>query len=132
MSNNVPQIKMPRILTLLAESRPEENELKSEAQFQRLVASVSGLPLSPRTPRAASDRGRYPEEADTEEPYREDTPSDDDDDGSQFAYTPSEPISIIKPVTPAHSVNGDDISESPGAAMDIDFVSLTHVYTPLH
>ena len=89
-------------------------------------------PLSPRTTRAASDRGRYPEEADTEEPYREDTPSDDEDDGSQFAYTPSEPISIIKPVTPAHSVNGDDISESPGAAMDIDFVSFTHVSTLLH
>ncbi|CAL1694146.1 unnamed protein product [Somion occarium] len=134
-------IKMPRILTLLAESRPEENEVKSEAQFQRLVASVSdiGLPGQPRTPRAASDRGRYPEEVDTEEPHREDTPSDEEDDeyekhaaasdtGAPFAFAASEPINIVKPITPAQSVNGDDFAESPGGAamMDIDMPSSSY------
>lgn len=125
------QIKVPRILTLVSESHPEEAEVKSEAQFQRFVASCSDLPLQPRTPRAPSDRGRYPEEADTDDPQREDTPSDDDDDNvapsesSTFAFVPSEPINIAKPVTPAQSVNGDDFSvESPGAAMDIDMVRL--------
>jgi len=121
-------IKMPRILTLVSEAHPEEAEVKSEAQFQRFVASCSDLPLPPRTPRALSDRGRYPEEAETDEPEREDTPSDDDDDNvdptesSTFAFgAHSEPINIVKPVTPAQSVNGDDFSvESPGAAMDID------------
>ncbi|KAH8099330.1 hypothetical protein BXZ70DRAFT_292655 [Cristinia sonorae] len=126
-----PQIKVPRILTLLAESHPEEAEVKSEAQFQRFVASCSDLPLQPRTPRAPSDRGRYPEEADTDEPEREATPSDDEDDNvapsesSTFAYgAPSDPINIMKPVTPAQSVLGDDFSvESPGAAMDVDMPS---------
>lgn len=110
----------------MAESHPEEAEVKSEAQFQRFVASCSNLPLQ---------RGRFPEEADTDEPEREDTPSDDDDDNadpvepSAFAFTPSEPITIAKPVTPAQSVNGDDFSvESPGAAMDIDMVSIIMSY----
>ncbi|TCD62851.1 hypothetical protein EIP91_006332 [Steccherinum ochraceum] len=123
-------IKAPRILTLLSESHPEEAEVKSEAQFQRFVASYSDPPLQPRTPRAPSDRGRYPEEAATDEPEREDTPSDDEDEqadlleSSAFAFTPSEPINIVKPVTPAQSVVGDDFSvESPGTAMDIDMPS---------
>lgn len=120
---------MPRILTLLSEeAHPGEDEVKSEAQFQRLVASCSDLPFQPRTPRAASDRGRYPEEVPNDDPTRENTPSDDDDDEGDtapFAYGASEPIAITKPVTPAHSVNGDEFlfSESPGgAAMDIDLV----------
>ncbi|KAI0697569.1 hypothetical protein BC835DRAFT_754628 [Cytidiella melzeri] len=115
-------IKIPRILNLLAESRPEENEVKSEAQFQRFVASFSECPTQPRIPRALSDRGRYPEEAGLEEPTREDTPSDDEDGPAQpFSYTGSDPVNIAKPITPAHSVYGDDVglSESP-MAMDID------------
>ncbi|KAI0322169.1 hypothetical protein OF83DRAFT_1095598 [Amylostereum chailletii] len=125
--------KLPRILNLVTESRPEENEVKSEAQFQRLVASFSELPMQPRTPRAPSDRGRYPEEA-GEDTLREETPSDDgeDDDEYAFAFAPpkSDPISIIKPRTPAASVcgsiNGDDPSmDSPGGmmAMDVDLPS---------
>lgn len=142
---------MPRILTLLSESRPEENELKSEAQFQRLLASCSVLPTQPRTPRAASDRGRYPEEADSEDPFvREDTPSDDDDEeldeSTPFSFGPvsssagpsmttsSGPAtsagaskSTTRVPTPAQSVNGDDMGmlDSPGAmAMDVDVVGL--------
>ncbi|KAJ6621104.1 hypothetical protein B0H10DRAFT_1790430, partial [Mycena sp. CBHHK59/15] len=125
------QLKQPRIINLLAESRPVENEVKSEAAFQRLLASGSELP---RTPRTIADRGRYPEEAGHEDFQREDTPSDDEDDGDDPTYAPfypiangSEPINIR---TPAGSVNGDDInnmciSESPGlsSAMDVDVPS---------
>ncbi|KAL4252500.1 hypothetical protein ABKN59_002779 [Abortiporus biennis] len=123
-------VRLPRILSLVQESHPEENDVKSEAQFQRLVASGSDLPTHPRTPRASSDRGRYPEEADTEEHGREETPSDDEEDESvTFAYIASEPINIVKPVTPAQSVAGDDygFSESPGGvAMDIDLPSSSY------
>lgn len=126
-------LRQPRILNLLAESRPEENEVKSEAAFQRLISSSSGLPTQPRTPRVAADRGRYPEEAgQEEEPQREDTPSDDEDeaDDTPFAFSASggsQPISIQNPRTPAASLNGDDlymsISESSSfgtVAMDVD------------
>ncbi|KAJ7446419.1 hypothetical protein B0H11DRAFT_2162301 [Mycena galericulata] len=119
-------LKQPRILNLLAESRPVENEVQSEAAFQRLLAS--GVEL-PRTPRTVADRGRYPEEAGHEEFQREDTPSDDGDDDSTYPPlyplpTGTEPINIR---TPAGSVNGDDmcISESPSlSGMDVDVVSL--------
>jgi hypothetical protein len=123
-------------MNLLAESKPEENEVKSEAAFQRLISSSTGLPTQPRTPRVAPDRGRYPEEAgQDEEPQREDTPSDDDDetDDAPFAFSASggsQPISIQNPRTPAGSSNGDDlymsISESSSfgtVAMDVDLVS---------
>ncbi|KAF8846182.1 hypothetical protein BDN67DRAFT_891078 [Paxillus ammoniavirescens] len=121
------KLKPPRILNLLAESRPEENEVKSEAAFQRLIASCSDLPIQPRTPRAPSDRGRYPEEVCDEEVQREDTPSDDDDDDVEgiFAFDPQSDMSTTKPCTPAHSMNGDDpsmsIMGSPmTVAMDVD------------
>ncbi|KAI0094313.1 hypothetical protein BDY19DRAFT_988170 [Irpex rosettiformis] len=120
-------IRNPRILNLLADSHPEDSEVKSEAQFQRFVASFSESPPQHKIPRAPSDRGRYPEEAGLEEPTREDTSSDDEDEfgfSQPFSYTgTSEPINISKTITPAHSVYGDDtgMSESPGyTAMDID------------
>jgi hypothetical protein len=129
------QLKLPRILNLVRESsRPDENEVKSEAQFQRLVASFSELPTQPRTPRAPSDRGRYPEEASEDRDLQPcDTPSDDSDydepDGIPFAFAASthEPITI-RTRTPAASVSGslcgdDPCADSPGAAMDIDMVS---------
>jgi hypothetical protein len=120
-------------MNLLAESRPEENEVKSEAAFQRLITSCSELPVQPRTPRVTTDRGRYPEEAGREEFTREDTPSDDEEtEETPFAFSAlssSEPIKI-KTSTPAGSVNGDDLSmnisesSSFGAAgMDVDLVS---------
>ena len=128
------QLKLPRILNLVRESsRPDENEVKSEAQFQRLVASFSELPMQPRTPRAPSDRGRYPEEVSEERDLQRcQTPSDDSDyeeaDSIPFAFAPptQEPITI-RTRTPGASVSGslcgDDLSaHSPGAAMDIDMV----------
>ena len=128
------QLKLPRILNLVRESsRPDENEVKSEAQFQRLVASFSELPMQPRTPRATSDRGRYPEEASEERDIQRcQTPSDDSDyeeaDSIPFAFAPptQEPITI-RTRTPAASVSGslcgdDIIANSPGTAMDVDMV----------
>ncbi|TDL28229.1 hypothetical protein BD410DRAFT_894312 [Rickenella mellea] len=133
--------KPPRLLTLAAESRPEEVEVKSEAQFQRLLASYAGLSSSlghSKTGRAMSDRGRYPEEAAVEEEVqREDTPSDDGqtEEDAAPAYGSfkapaggSEPISFTRPSTPAHSFHGTPdetfmgISESPGGnkMMDVD------------
>ncbi|KAI0714979.1 hypothetical protein C8Q76DRAFT_795787 [Earliella scabrosa] len=118
-------VRVPRILALVAESHMQENEVQSEAQFQRMLASFSDSPANPRTPRAASDRGRYPEEAGGDEPQRESTPSDDEElEDVPFAYSESAPAT--KPVTPAQSVNGDDPSmlESPiGTAMDVDMPS---------
>ena len=126
------QIKFPRVLSLLSESRPEDNEVKSEAQFQRLLASYTGNPLTPKTPRAPSDRGRYPEEAEDEEEVA--IQSDDDDeelvDGSTFDYhTTTEAINISRRGTPAQSINGDDpYSWYPGSPagssyMDVDPVN---------
>lgn len=133
------QVKLPRILNIVRESsRPDENEVKSEAQFQRLVASFSELPMQPHTPRAPSDRGRYPEEVSEDRDVpRCQTPSDDSDyedaDTSTipfpFAPPTQEPITI-RTRTPVASVSGslcgDDITaDSPGgAAMDVDLVSI--------
>lgn len=127
------QLRTPRILSLRAESRPEENEVKSEAAFQRLITSCSELPMQIRSPRCPSDRGRYPEEAVQDESQREGTPSDDsyDEEDQTFAFHPTttEPIYIGKPHTPANSINGDDLpmslSASPctaGGSMDVDMV----------
>ncbi|KAF7290497.1 hypothetical protein MKEN_01496700 [Mycena kentingensis (nom. inval.)] len=131
--HTVTKPKQPRIMNLLAESRTLENEVQSEAAFQRLLASGADLP---RTPRSVADRGRYPEEAVQDNLFaREDTPSDDEDD-FESTYHPihhgTEPINIR--TTPAASVagsvagsvNGDDmcISESPSlSAMDVDMPS---------
>lgn len=142
----LPQLKQPRILKILAEPKPEEDEVKSEAAFQRLIHSSSELP---RTPRPIIDRGRYPEEAGREEEtQREATPSDDELelDDTPFAYSaPSgtQPITIRGMRTPggsaansvsgsvAGSVNGDDLigmsiseaSSSNGTTpMDVDMV----------
>ncbi|EAU92742.2 hypothetical protein CC1G_01787 [Coprinopsis cinerea okayama7 len=119
-------LKPPRILKILSEPKPEEDEVKSEAAFQRLLHSNSELPIPPRTPRPFTDRGRYPEEAPVheEETQREETPSDDElelDEPFAFSAPPppatgTQPINIVrqKTQTPAGSaagsVNGDDAS----------------------
>ncbi|KAL4069783.1 hypothetical protein V8B97DRAFT_1969225 [Scleroderma yunnanense] len=119
-------LKPARILNILAEAtRPEDDEVKSEAAFQRLIASCSGLPIPPRTPRGPHNKGRYPEEAVDEDIQREDTPSDDDDVDAIFAFDPPSEPATTKPCTPAHSVSGDDLATfSTGSpmvvAMDVD------------
>lgn len=81
--------KHSRLLDIRSEiNSPIEAELKSEAQFQRLVASWanSGLPMTkhfPRTPRSWTDRGRFPEEAGNDDVEgTNDSGSDDDDLGA--------------------------------------------------
>lgn len=121
------------MLSLLSESRPEDSEVKSEAQFQRLLASYTGNPLTPKTPRAPSDRGRYPEEAGDEEEVA--VQSEDDDElceGSVFDYNATtEAINISRKGTPAQSISGDDLySWNPGSPvgssyMDVDPVSIS-------
>ena len=134
------QLKQPRILNLLADARLEDADVKSEAAFQRLVASCSELPAQPRTPRTFTDRGRYPEEAVREENAQESPSDDESEDGEgQFAFSATsgtQPINIQKSHTPAGSItgsfNGDDLNMSisetsssfGAAAMDIDVVSL--------
>ncbi|KAK0233735.1 hypothetical protein IW262DRAFT_104594 [Armillaria fumosa] len=122
--------KQPRIMNLLAESRPVENEVKSEAAFQRLVASGAELPLQPHTPRSVSDRGRYPEEAGHDDFQREDTPSDDEEEDGPFAYTPSGHSDPINIVNRRKNASGDDldIAESSGL-MDIDAPSCSPMST---
>lgn len=124
-------------MNLLAEPRPEEDELKSEAAFQRLLASYSEPPLQPRTPRAPSDRGRYPEEVGHEDSH-EDLLSDDDDEEEEelFTFDAQSESTNTKPCTPAQSVNGDDLSmsitEGPmGIAMDVDPVGF-HISSVIH
>lgn len=126
------------MLSLRAEARPEDIEVKSEAQFQRLVASFSDLPpgLGPRS--SASNRGRFPEEVLDEDEHKEDTSSDDGevDDSAASVYSSykpqggSDPINITKMSTPAQSMRGSPedtiggVSESPGGSnlMDVDTV----------
>lgn len=123
------------MLSLLSESRPDENELKSEAQFQRLLASYAGNPLTPKTPRAPSDRGKYPEEAGDEEEVA--VQSDDDDElcdgGPMFGYaTTTEAINISRRGTPAQSISGDDLySWNPGSPVGSSYMDVDPVSIPL-
>lgn len=106
--------KPARLLDLRTElSSPIESELKSEAQFQRLIASYSynGFPPSkhiPRTPRAWSDRGRYPEEV------------GGDDDLDQGYESASEDGEDGKAESSAHSVGVTPSGLGEDQAMTID------------
>ncbi|KAH8835840.1 hypothetical protein DL96DRAFT_92634 [Flagelloscypha sp. PMI_526] len=107
-------LKQPRVRSLLAETRPEEIEVRSEAAFQRLVSSnvlsSNALGLQPpRTPRSAVDRGRFPEEARTDDFQPEDPGSDDEDDlQAPFAYRIPSTESLAGLRSAAQSVAGDD------------------------
>ena len=115
----------------MAESNPAENELQSEAQFQRLLASYNDMPIGrPKSFKALSDRGRYPEEAvnNDDGAQREDSPSEDDDIQSATAvgsYTGS-----TAPLAPSTAIDDTPMSEfarnSPASSymgMDVDMVS---------
>ncbi|KAI5836502.1 hypothetical protein K523DRAFT_318903 [Schizophyllum commune Tattone D] len=125
-------LRPPRLLNLLseAEARPEESEARGEAVFQRLVASGTELAAFP-SPRNAHDRGRFPEEAPSEDGDQGDESDDDSDEEDNAFMTASAPIPIGKPRTPAGSVCGDDpamqVSESPsaGSLMDVDLPSIS-------
>ncbi|KAL1760953.1 hypothetical protein FB107DRAFT_245362 [Schizophyllum commune] len=125
-------LRPPRLLNLLseAEARPEESEARGEAVFQRLVASGTELAAFP-SPRNAHDRGRFPEEAPSEDGDQGDESDDDSDEEDNAFMAASAPIPIGKPRTPAGSVCGDDpamrVSESPsaGSMMDVDVPSIS-------
>lgn len=121
------------MLNLLSESRPEENELKSEAQFQRLLASYAGNPLTPKTPRAPSDRGRYPEEAGDDDDVAVQSEDDDDELRESLAFeysTTTEAINISGRGTPAQSINGDDpYLWNPGSPVGSSYMDVDPVKT---
>ncbi|VDB86608.1 unnamed protein product [Peniophora sp. CBMAI 1063] len=127
-------LKLKRLQALARnDSAPDESEVKSEAQFQRLVASFAALPTQPQTP-AVRDRGRYPEEAaDQDDPSGDPSDGDDELEPEQDDYPPfafaeprSAPIAIVNPRTPgasvSGSVNGDDSPGGGVTAMDIDTI----------
>ncbi|KAK0500609.1 hypothetical protein EDD18DRAFT_1348019 [Armillaria luteobubalina] len=110
--------KQPRIMNLLAESRPVENEVKSEA----CLPTVRWL-LGPNFLFNPTHLAPYPI-------VREDTPSDDEEEDGPFAYTPSghsDPINIINR---RKNASGDDldIAES-SSLMDIDAPSCSPMST---
>lgn len=131
-SRLAPPLKPPRLLDLKTEiSSPIESELKSEAQFQRLIASYSynDFPPNkniPRTPRSWSDRGRYPEEV-----------GGDDDGGCDSASDDGEMANVASSVhsvslTPSGSGEEQsmtiDTSVAGGIMMDIDMASYHSVF----
>lgn len=131
-------LKPPRLLDIKSELKsPIESELKSEAQFQHLVASYSnaGFPFSklvPRTPRSWFDRGRYPEEAivgDDDIDHGAESGSDDDDD--DIAAPGSVHSVSMTPSGSGASASGGSGEDQPmtlemncsnGFMMDIDMV----------
>lgn len=142
-------LKPPRLIDIKTELKsPIESELKSEAQFQRLVASYSnaGFPINrnvPRTPRSWLDRGRYPEEAVVgDDDLNNDYESGSDDDENTTAPGSVHSVSVT-PSGSGASISGGsgedqpmtlDTSFTSGFMMDIDMVrkslfnrfSLTH------
>lgn len=135
-----PQLKPPRLLSLLAESNPAENELQSEAQFQRLLAAYNGLPIRrPKSSRTASDRGRYPEEALVDnDDDRESSPSEDEEEYSTTAVGSMTSVSVPIVQTPGATFDEMSMSEmfrnSPSGSvngMDVDMVRVVSLYAVL-
>ncbi|KAG9086370.1 hypothetical protein FRC06_003134, partial [Ceratobasidium sp. 370] len=116
--------KLPRLLSIQSElANPADSELKSEASFQRLLASNADLPGAlVRTPHPRRrDRGRFPEVYLDEDEVVE---SDDDDDdlgtAGPAASGSNEALSTRgAPPQVADEFTMDDILDSP-ARMDVD------------
>ena len=128
-SRIVPPPKPARLLDLRTEiSSPIESELKSEAQFQRLIASYSynGFPPSkhiPRTPRSWSDRGRYPEEVggDDEVDQGCESASDDGDEAKGTGSVHS--LNLTPSGSGSEHAISIDTSVASGFMMDVDMAS---------
>ncbi|KAG8742313.1 hypothetical protein FRC10_001671 [Ceratobasidium sp. 414] len=121
------QFKLPRLLSIQSEvANPADSELKSEASFQRLLASNADLPGAlVRTPHPRRrDRGRFPEVYLDEDEAVE---SDDDDDDLGAAGPAASGSNEALPTRSA-TLQGadeftmDDILDSP-ARMDVDMGS---------
>ncbi|KDQ20027.1 hypothetical protein BOTBODRAFT_170054 [Botryobasidium botryosum FD-172 SS1] len=78
--------KPQRLLTLMSEfNTPDaEFDVKSDASFQRLLASHPELPIRPRAPRPLSERGRFPEEVRDDEPIDDGNSSASEDEDDMF------------------------------------------------
>jgi len=115
-------------MNLVTEARPEDSEVKSEAAFQRLLASCAELPTPTRSARA-QDRGRYPEEAGQDDSQHEQTGSDDDGEDDEIFEFSNNNDSIT--TTKSSTSNGDDfpVPESPSFPMEIDMVRFHFVTT---
>ncbi|CAE6415339.1 unnamed protein product [Rhizoctonia solani] len=97
--------KLPRLLSIQSElSNPADIELKSEASFQRLLASNADLPgaFHPHPRPRRRDRGRFPEA------YLDDDDVVDSDDDDEVMLPKEFPM--------------DDVLDSP-ARMDVDMGS---------
>lgn len=119
-------------MSLLSESRPDENEVKSEAAFQRLVTSSSIPMQTPRTPRSTVDRGRYPEEGITEDSQPDENLSDDEDLDAPVPFKVPSTESLPGTRSAPQSVGGDDppsllgTDSSGSTPMDVDMVNYIH------
>ncbi|CEL52592.1 hypothetical protein RSOLAG1IB_05797 [Rhizoctonia solani AG-1 IB] len=104
LSSGTP-FKLPRLLSIQSElTNPADAELKSEASFQRLLASNADLPgaFHPHPRPRRRDRGRFPEA------YLDDDDAVDSDDDDEVMLPKEFPM--------------DDVLDSP-ARMDIDMGS---------
>ncbi|KAJ1306003.1 hypothetical protein OPQ81_010718 [Rhizoctonia solani] len=104
LSNGTP-FKPPRLLSIQSElANPADAELKSEASFQRLLASNADLPgaFHPHPRPRRRDRGRFPEV------YLDDEDVVDSDDDDEVMVPKEFPM--------------DDVLDSP-ARMDVDMGS---------
>ncbi|GAB1523455.1 hypothetical protein RhiXN_07255 [Rhizoctonia solani] len=104
LSSGTP-FKLPRLLSIQSElSNPADIELKSEASFQRLLASNADLPgaFHPHPRPRRRDRGRFPEA------YLDDDDVVDSDDDDEVMLPKEFPM--------------DDVLDSP-ARMDVDMGS---------
>lgn len=118
------QFKIPRLLSIQSElANPADAELKSEASFQRLLASNADLPgaFHPHPRPRRRDRGRFPE-AYSEDDDGVESDDDDDDDDLVLASGSNEALPIPRPSTARDEYVMDDILDSP-ARMDVDMVS---------
>ncbi|KAG8769053.1 hypothetical protein FRC12_005200 [Ceratobasidium sp. 428] len=119
--------KLPRLLSIQSElANPGDSELKSEASFQRLLASNADLPSAlVRTPHPRRrDRGRFPEVY-LDEDEAVESEDDDDDLGPAHASGSNEALSSMRPTPASQGADEftmDDILDSP-ARMDVDMGS---------
>ncbi|QRV98164.1 hypothetical protein RhiJN_26183 [Ceratobasidium sp. AG-Ba] len=120
--------KLPRLLSIQSElANPADAELKSEASFQRLLASNADLPGAlVRTPHPRRrDRGRFPEVYLDEDEQPVDESEDDDDEVIRSGSNSNETLpnaARLPSSQGADEFTMDDILDSP-ARMDIDMGS---------
>ncbi|KAG9090846.1 hypothetical protein FRC07_012004, partial [Ceratobasidium sp. 392] len=117
--------KLPRLLSIQSElANPADSELKSEASFQRLLASNADLPSAlVRTPHPRRrDRGRFPEVYLDEDDQPVESDDDDDDIVAGPTASGGSNEALAGPASLRDEFTMDDILDSP-ARMDVDMGS---------